>query len=115
MSGKVDEALVSFSVLLDQCTDSTAVRLGDVLAVLVTHHARHSHWKQVRQSYRRTSNTSPRLLLEQVNFCKQRSLFNIHYEARLIIFRCVKLAQAYVQRVHLLHVCLKKNRACWSI
>ena len=47
MSGKTDEAVMTFSDLVDECSDSTAVRLGDVLGVLVTHHARHAQWKQV--------------------------------------------------------------------
>lgn len=46
--GRVDEALKAFSSLVDRCSDSSsAVRLGDVLAVLITHHARSAHWKQV--------------------------------------------------------------------
>jgi len=43
----MSESLAAFSTLVDQCTDSSAVRLGDVLGVLVTHHARHEQWKQV--------------------------------------------------------------------
>ena len=46
-SGKAEEAMASFSALVDQCTDNSAVRLGDVLGVLVTYHAHHAHWKQV--------------------------------------------------------------------
>jgi len=50
-SGKTEEALLVFGDLLNQCNDSSAVRLADVLAVLVTHHAHRSQWKQVRPSF----------------------------------------------------------------
>jgi len=46
-SGKTSEALTAFQSLVDQCTDSSAVRLGDVLGLLATHHAHRAQWKQV--------------------------------------------------------------------
>jgi len=46
-SGKTDEALAAFSVLIKECTNSSTVRLGDVLAVLVRHYASQAQWKLV--------------------------------------------------------------------
>jgi len=45
--GKTDEALKALKALVDQCGDDSAVRVGDVLSLLLTHYARCAQWKQV--------------------------------------------------------------------
>ena len=52
-SGKTDEAVMALKGLIDQCTDDSAVKLGDILGVLVTHHAYCTQWKQVSHLRRR--------------------------------------------------------------